>query len=184
MDEISKGINRLESTLAGPDSTAVTTPDGATARSVNQGAFDVDDSWSMPRHSKYEHVLCTFMAFAHNCDFARYPKETVFTHAQLLQLPPQHVHYFLAHKAFHKIDYLIENGNRPVYTRSSTLVFQKKAISYFMPNHDPQSCNNQGNPTKHNMHCKLIDLVKLCEVCGEVADSHTVRIYLLNNYYS
>jgi hypothetical protein len=124
------------------------------------------------------------MAFAHNRDFARYPKDTVFTHAQLLQLQPQHVHDFLAHKAFHKIDYSIKNGDRPVYTQSSMLVFQKKAINYFMPNHDPQCCNNQGNPTKHNKHRKLIDLVKLCEVSGEGTDSHTVRMYLLNNYYS
>ena len=77
MDDTSEGINGLERMLAGPDSTAVTTLDGATARSVNQAAFDVDDSWLIPRHSKYKHVLCAFMAFAPNCDFTRYPKDTV-----------------------------------------------------------------------------------------------------------
>ena len=83
MDDTNKGIDGLESMLVGPDSTAVTTLDGETARSVNQAAFNVDDSWSMPRYSKYEHVLCAFMAFAHNRDFARYSKDTVFTHVQL-----------------------------------------------------------------------------------------------------
>jgi hypothetical protein len=183
MDDTSEGISGLESTLAGPDNAVAMTSDGATAMIVDQAAFNVDVSWSMPRHPKYESPLCYLMAFAHNRDFPRYPKDTVFTRAQLLQLQPQHIHDFLAQKAFNKIDYSIENGDRPVHARSSTLDFLKKAFSFFMPNHDPQWCNNQGNPTKHNMHRKLIDLVKLYEVRGEGADSHTKRALTMAEFY-
>ena len=123
------------------------------------------------------------MAFAHSCDFPRYPKGTVFTREQLLELKPQHIHDWLAKKAFHKADYSYENGDRPIYARSSSLDFWKKAISFFMPNHNPHWCNDQGNPTKHQMHRKLIDLVKLCEVRGEGADSKTKRALTIVEFF-
>lgn len=160
--------------LAGQDA-AASAADGAETTTVTQVAFDVDHAWTMPTNSTYQGPLMYFMAFAHNQEFPNYPKGTVFTRAQLLQIQPQHVHDWLAQKAFHKVDYSVENGDKPIYARSSSLDYLKKSISFFMPNHDPHWCNNQGNPTKHNMHRKLIDLVKLCEVRGEGADSKTKR---------
>ena len=44
-----------------------------------------------------------------------------------------------------------------------------------MPENTPQWCNGQGNPTKHSMHRKLIDVIKKCEVRGEGADSKVKR---------
>ena len=58
-------------------------------------AFEVSEEWSMPRHNTYEHSLCNFMAFAHNRDFVRYKKGTIFSRAQLLEIKPQHVHNWL-----------------------------------------------------------------------------------------
>ena len=44
-----------------------------------------------------------------------------------------------------------------------------------MPENSPHWWNGQGNPTKHNMHRKLIDTVKKCEVRGEGAESKVKR---------
>ena len=59
---------------------------------AHHAVFEVGNTWSMPRNNTYEHTLCDLMAFAHNRDFTRYPKGTIFTREQLLQFKPQHVH--------------------------------------------------------------------------------------------
>ena len=97
----------------------------------------------------------------------------MFTREQLPEVKPQHIHGWLAMKAFRKTNYSIENGDKPIHVGSSSLDYWKKTISFFMPNHSPHWCNYQGNPTKHQMHRKLIDLVKLCEVRGECSDIKT-----------
>ena len=135
----------------------------------------VDQAWTMPRNTDYEGQLCYLMAFAHQRQFPRYPKNTLFTKDQLLELHPQHIHDWLARKAFGKIEFSVENGDRPVHARSSTLEFMKKAVSYFMPDNAPHWCNGHGNPTKHNMHRKLLDVVKKCEVRGQGAESKVKR---------
>ena len=158
-------------------------PEGATARAVTQTAFNVVRAWSMPRNASYEGQLCYFMAFVHGRDFEKYPTGTLFTRVQLLEIQPQHVHDFLALKAFKKVDYSIEAGDKPIHGRSSSMEFTKKAISFFMPNHNPHWCNDAGNPTKHQMHRKLIDLVKLMEVRGEGSDSKTKRALSIVEWY-
>jgi hypothetical protein len=134
-------------------------------------AFEVGNAWSMPRNTTYEHSLCDLMAFAHHRNFTRYPKNTIFTREQLLQLKPQHVHNWMANKAFRKVEYSIENGDKPIHARSSSLEFYKKAVSFFMPDNAPPWCNGYGNPTKHSMHRKLIAVIRKCEVRGEGADA-------------
>ena len=101
-----------------------------------------------------------FMAFSHNRNFICYPKGTIFSREQLLQIKPQHVYNWLANKAFKKVDFSVEGGDKPIHARSLSLKFQKKAISYFMPDNAPHWYNGHGNPTKHQMHCKLIDVIK------------------------
>ena len=81
------------------------------------------------------------------------------------------------------IDFSLANGDRPVHARSSHLDFLKKAVSYFMPDNAPHWCNGQGNPTKHNMHRKLIDIVKKCEVRGEGAESKVKRALTIPELY-
>ena len=111
----------------------------------------------MPRHNNYEGPLCQLMTHAHGPQFPRCSKDTLFTKAQLLELHSQHIHNWLAYKAFGKTAFSLENGDRPVHPRSSHLVFLKKAISYFTPENAPHWCNGQGNPTKHKIHRQLMD---------------------------
>jgi hypothetical protein len=138
-------------------------------------AFEVVNAWTIPRNVTYEHSLCNLMAYAHNREFARYPKGTLFTREQLLQLKPQHLRNWMAKKAFGKVDYSIDRGDRPIHARSSYLEFQKKAVSFFMPDNAPHWCNGQGNPTKHAMHRTLLAVIKKCEVRGEGADPKAKR---------
>ena len=122
------------------------------------------------------------MAFVHNRNFPRYKKGTTFTREKLLQLKPQHIHNWLALKAFKKVNFSVEGGDRPTHARSSAIEYQKKAISFFMPDNAPQWCNGQGNPTKHAMHRKLIDLIKKCEVRGEGADPKDKRALTMTEF--
>ena len=146
-------------------------------------AIEIDDAWSMPRHSAYENALCDLMAFAHNRNFRRYVKGTIFNREQLLQLKPQHIHNWLANKAFRKVQYSIESGDRPIHARSSSLEFQKKAVSFFMPDNAPHWCNGQGNPTKHSMHRKLLEVITKCEVRGEGAEPKVKRALTMVEFY-
>ena len=54
----------------------------------HHAAYQIDNAWSMARHTSYENNLCDLMAFAHNRDFRRYSKGTTFNRDQLLQLKP------------------------------------------------------------------------------------------------
>ena len=92
----------------------------------HHAAYQIDNEWSMARHSSYENSLCNLMAFAHNRDFRRYPKGRTFSREQLLQLKPQHIHNWLAKRAFGKVLFSIESGDRPIHARSSSLEFQKR----------------------------------------------------------
>ena len=120
----------------------------------------------MPRNAKYEDSLC---------DFPRYKKGTIFSRQMLDQLKSQHIRNWLAKRAFHKVDYSIAAGDRPIHARSSAIDFAKKAVSLFMPDNAPHWCNGHGNPTKHQMHRTLIDDVKRCEVWNEGAPSCAKR---------
>ena len=138
-------------------------------------AFAVNEHWTMPRNDKYEDTLCFCMAFAHNRDFPRYKKGTIFSRKMLEELKPQHIRNWLAQRAFHKVDYSLAAGDRPIHARSSAIEFAKKAVSFFMPDNAPQWCNGHGNPTKHQMHRTLINDIKTCEVRGEGAPSCVKR---------
>lgn len=142
---------------------------------VAAAAYATGDGYTMPQHEKYEHYLCAFMAFIHQRD-VRYPKGTTFTRDQLLEIQPQHIYDWLGWKAFQKKPFSIENGDRPIHARASHLDQLKKGISYFMPHNSPHWIDGRGgNPTKHNMHRKLIEAVKLCEVRKEGSESKVKR---------
>ena len=149
----------------------------------HHAAYQIDNAWSMARHTSYENNLCDLMAFAHNRDFRRYSKGTTFNRDQLLQLKPQHIHNWLAKRAFGKVLFSIESGDRPIHARSSSLEFQKKAVSFFMPDNAPHWCNGQGNPTKHSMHRKLLETITKCEVRGEGADPKVKRALTIVEFY-
>jgi hypothetical protein len=174
--------------MSNADDSDADTPDGRNAPANPPAvdaptafAFAVSDLWSMPRNEKYEHHLCHFMGFVHGRS-SRYPKGTTFTRSQLLELQPRHVHDWLAKKAFGKVEYSVANGDRPTSARASHLEQLKKGVSFFMVNHNPAWCNNQGNPTKDNSLRKLIDEVKLLEVRGEGSKPRAKRALTLTEF--
>ena len=77
-------------------------------------AHDVSTKWEMPRHETYEPHLRSLMMFVHRHPDP-YPKGTTFTKDQLLQLQPQHVKDWLSMKAFGKVDWRYEVGDRPKF---------------------------------------------------------------------
>ena len=126
--------------------------------------FALDDEWTQPRYGHYETVFHYMMASVHGQNFTCYQKGTAYLRAQLLQLQPQHTNNWLAEKAFWKVKYFIKRGDKPINARSSSLEYLKEAISFFVPYQSASWCNGQGNPTKHSMHRKLINIVKKYEV--------------------
>lgn len=139
----------------------------------NAHVYDLHDEWTMPRHENYEYFLRPFFQYVHRRD-QPYPKGTIFSKGQLLQIQPGHVRDYLAYKAFGKANYDYANGDRPTNCRSSSLENVKKALSYFMPEQVPY-INGQGNPTKSKIVSDVIKFVQLCEVRGEGAPSQAKR---------
>ena len=139
-------------------------------------AFHIDEEWIMPRNVKYEPYIRHVMTFVHGRN-TTYPLDTIFTRAQLLELKPQHIRDFMAKKAYKKVEFSHEDGDRPIHARSSSLEQVKKGVSFFMPNNHPHWCNGQGNPTKSEVLTKLINDIKLMEVRGEGAPTKAKRAF-------
>ncbi|EJK52776.1 hypothetical protein THAOC_27919 [Thalassiosira oceanica] len=137
-------------------------------------AYAIDPTWSMPRNKKYEPRLRELMQYVHRCE-EPYEKGTTFTREQLLELKPEHIEGWLKMKAYGTDCPDIENGDRPIHARSSSLENSKKSVSFFMPNKYPQWCNGQGNPTKSSLLAEMIKDVKLFEVRGEGSESKAKR---------
>ena len=124
------------------------------------------------------------MAFVHCRGLlgVRYPEGTTFTQDQLLQIKPQHLLDWLVYKAFHKSNYSVENGDRPIHARASHIEQLKKGVSYFMPHQSIPWMNGQGNPTKHNTLRKLIAEIELLEVRAEGSDSKAKRAMTIEEF--
>ena len=135
------------------------------------------DGWTYPDTrgvgKKYEANMLDFMSWFHGRG-EPYPLGTIFTRDELLLVKPVDIHDWLAVACFGIADYDIEE-HRPTGCRSYTLLYKKKAVSFFMPNQQPQWCDDRGNPTKAAVVNKLIDLVKKFEARREGAPSHVKR---------
>ena len=120
------------------------------------------DSWIMPTHKTCHPHLVKLMSFCHSSEFE---KNTIFTRDHLLKLTPVVIKCWLS-KMAHGKEVHDANNDNPTFARSSTLEQAKKAVSFFMPNKNPQWCNGQGNPTKHSDVTQVIKDVKKAEVRG------------------
>lgn len=136
-------------------------------------AYAIQENWTMPRHETYEGALRHFMAFVHQCP--PYPKDTMISRPQFIQLQPGHIHDYLAFKAFGKVDFNYDAGDRPTHYRASSMEVIKMSISFFHPLRNVPFCNGQGNPTKADIINKLIKFVAKCEVRKEGALSKAKR---------
>ena len=112
------------------------------------------------KEETYWNIFIKFMSYT---DKNEYPSDTEFTEAQLLSITPQMVYKYLAYRG-----YGIEDPNSastPIH-RDSTVAFDKKAISYFLPDRDTpwNSHTKSGNPTKSTMVNRLVTMMKKAQV--------------------
>ena len=82
----------------------------------------------------------------------------------MLSISNTDINSFLSHMAYGKIN--PSKDDYPIYARSSTLLYYKKAISAFHPNVHMQwdTLARKGNPTKCPQISKLINDIKQKEV--------------------
>jgi hypothetical protein len=114
-------------------------------------------------------------------DGTRYPaSDKTFTEEELLAIKPDHIYRWMCKRTYGKEDPTAEDN--PLYARSSSLAYWKKAISYFMPNTAHWSTSGEGNPTKSKTINKLIKAVKKKETRGTGVKSSADRS-LTNNEF-
>lgn len=121
-----------------------------------------------PRHEKtlpeqYKPYLVQFMSFR---DGRNYQKDDIFSNEELASITPQQLVRFMRLKVYGTPDPPIDAN--PTEGRASSLLFIKKAISFFMPNrlmkYNELANPPVGNPTMSAPVNDLIKLVKRKEV--------------------
>ena len=124
---------------------------------------------------RYKCVLASFMSFVHNRSAAtKYDKNHVFADEVLIVVTPDNVVKYLNLKAFGTMTPAPDAN--PTESRHATIAFDKKAISFFMPNRDKWSVTRtEGNPTQSREVNNLLKNVKKKEARKQGAKSRTRR---------
>lgn len=106
---------------------------------------------------RYKAILHAFMEFVHK---NKYNKGRTFKNRERLKITPHHVYEFMCKKVYGKLN--PTNDDNPTLGRSSSLEYDKKEISSFMPNNiQAWDINTKcGNPTKSRIVNQLIKAVK------------------------
>ena len=110
-----------------------------------------------------------------NCKFGPsdpYTKETQFTESTLLSITPEDIVRYFKLKAFGRVD-ADEINEDSLNGRHNSLMFYKKAISYFMPDRllGWSVRSKEGNPTKSTAVNNLTNLIRKKEVRGQGKES-------------
>ena len=136
------------------------------------GGID-EEGWSWPSDKpRYLAHIISCMSFFHG---KNYTKRDQFTKEQLLELTPKAVHDWMAIKAFGKVRYNVNQGDRSTGARWNNLDFMKKAVSYYMPYQRKKWADGQGNPTTSDIVNKLMGIVRKLEARGLGAKSCVKR---------
>ena len=116
---------------------------------------------STPSNKSYQSTLVAFMSFFRNVPFNR---THLFSADDLNVVSPQDIVRWMNVKAFGEEN--PPDSANPLYARSSSLEFWKKALSFYMPNRliPWNTISNSGNPTKSTNVNDLIKRVKKKEV--------------------
>jgi hypothetical protein len=126
----------------------------------------------MGAEKRYAAILREFMSYK---DGTAYAGSRSFTEEELLLTKPSDICRWMKFKAYG--DPAPTEDMRPVHARSSTLKFNKKALSFFMPRQsipwDP--ILQRGNPSRAGEVNKLIKAVLLSEVRREGVASQARR---------
>ncbi len=147
------------------------------------GGVDVNaaDGWEFPVYNKatmkvneksYFSYFMEFMTFFHGKD-EKYPNDTVFTREEMNQITPIAIHDWLAVITFGKTDY--GPADKSLGARYNSLVYRKKALSYFMPYKKASWCEGRGNPTKSDIVSKIVNHVNQLQTRGQGAKSCVKR---------
>ena len=101
-----------------------------------------------------------------------YTKETQFSESTLLSISPEDIVRFFKLKAFGSVD-ADEINEDSLSGRHSSLMFYKKAISFFMPDRliGWSVRSKEGNPTKSTAVNDLLNLIRKKEVRGQGKES-------------
>lgn len=123
---------------------------------------------------RYQAILVKFMNFKDN-PVPLYPRGRVFTPEELRSIRPIHIQRWFCLKVFGTPD-PAPNQN-PTEGRSTSLDYYKKAISYYMPDHNRgwDETNQNGNPTRAREINDLIKAVRKKEVRRQGVPSHARR---------
>jgi hypothetical protein len=124
---------------------------------------------------KYKKAFARFMSFVHGrSDTDMYDPEFVHSVEVLIAVTPGDVVRYMNLKAFGTQTPAADAN--PIARRSATLGFDKKAISFFMPNRERWSVTRtEGNPTQAAEVNALIKRVKKKEARKQGAPSKTKR---------
>ena len=121
---------------------------------------------------RYKRQLVKLMEWKHS---KSYSLDKTFTQEELLSITAEDVRNYFSLKAFGRER--PDDDSRPIYARSNTLYFMKKAISNYIPRKsmawDP--IRNEGNPTRSDLVNDLIKKVKRFEVRQEGVQSSARR---------
>ncbi|KAG9411958.1 hypothetical protein AC1031_017595 [Aphanomyces cochlioides] len=121
---------------------------------------------------RYRAIFARFMSMK---DGVSYTADKTFSTEELLLVTPIDVCRWLNRRAYDEES--PPDNAKPIHARSTTLEFDKKAISSFMPRRtlpwDPISCH--GNPTRAEEVNKIIKAVKKSEVRREGVQSNARR---------
>ena len=88
-----------------------------------------------------------------------YDKGTIFTEEQLLAIKPQDLRRWMESKAFGMPNPPPEA--RPIYGRSTSMLYYKKAISFFMPEKNNKWSVRDGGHRNPTMSVAVNELIKL-----------------------
>ena len=130
------------------------------------------------KEQTYWNVFIKFMSYIDNNE---YHSNEEFSEEKLLSITPEMVYKYLAYRG-----YGIEEPNsasNPIH-RDSTVAFDKKAISYFLPDKDAQwnSHNRSGNPTKSSKVNSLLTMMKKAQVSKRGIKSQATRALELSEW--
>ena len=137
-----------------------TTPGNSTKTSCQEPDDELVSSMAPPLQGVakgYKPLLDAVMSFVHGVNYGRDRK---YTKVELRALTPNDVVRWMNLKTFGIPDPPIDSN--PMFARSNTLAFWKKAISFFMPDRLVSwvSGCNEGNPTRSIDVNNLIRRVK------------------------
>ena len=121
---------------------------------------------------RYFATLIEFMEYKNNTEYPATKSE--FTFEELNSIKPKDLYKWMANKCFGKEDPGPED--LPLYARSSSLCYYKKAISYFMPNKGAPWTVTGNNDEGHGNPTRYCTYYKAGRLKNNVAGNHDLKI--------